>query len=99
VQIKYHTSVINTVFILYTMVYMFRPSRSFSGPRRTHIYALISFSALWDPKWLQVSLANSIGMYKSNVWDGLNLEIRDFFRSRSILKTLHIKDDIKIILV
>jgi len=28
---------------------MFRPNRSSSGPSRTQIQALFSFSALWDP--------------------------------------------------
>ena len=34
----------------------FRPSRSSSGPPRKQIQELFSFSALWDPKCLQVSV-------------------------------------------
>ena len=33
---------------------MFRPNKSSSGPSRSQIQALFSFSALWDPKCLQV---------------------------------------------
>ena len=35
---------------------MFRPSRSSSGPPRKQIQELFSFSALWDPKCLHVSV-------------------------------------------
>jgi len=42
---------------------MFRPSRSSSGPPRKPIQELFSFSALWGPKGLQVSVAEA-KMYK-----------------------------------
>jgi len=35
---------------------MFRPSRSSSGPPRKQIEEMFSFSALWDPKCLHVSV-------------------------------------------
>ena len=39
---------------------MFRPSRSSSGPPRRQTQELSSFTALWDPKCLQVLLQEHI---------------------------------------
>jgi len=38
---------------------MFRPSRSSSGPPRKQIQELFSLSALWDPKYSQVSVTET----------------------------------------
>jgi len=67
---------------------MFRPSRSSSGPPRKQIRELLSFSALWDPKCSQVSVA------EEKVFKVVQIE---FIRCGSTLKSLYIKYSITVI--
>jgi len=59
-------SVVNRTFYLYTMVYMSGPHVStqsviLSPSKNTDLSVVqVFFFALWDPKYLQVSIVNSI---------------------------------------